>query len=82
MDSELSEEFEVNVAMHQGSVLTPFLYEVVIDVVSEFSRDVLNGLLYADDLAFLSEIKTIEGLRNMFRKWKDFESKGLKDNTK
>ena len=26
MDSELSEEFEANVGMHQGSVLSPFLF--------------------------------------------------------
>ena len=25
VDSELSEEFEVNVGMHKGSVLSPFL---------------------------------------------------------
>ena len=26
MDSELSEEFEVKVGMHQGSMLSPFLF--------------------------------------------------------
>ena len=36
VDSELSEEFEVNVWMHQGSVLSPFLFAVVVDVVTEF----------------------------------------------
>ena len=38
MDSKLSEEFEVKVRMHHGSVLSPFLFEVVIDVVTEFAR--------------------------------------------
>ena len=37
MDCELSEEFEVNVGMHQGSVLSPF-FAVVVDVVTEFAR--------------------------------------------
>ena len=32
MDSELSDEFEVKVCMHQGSVLSPFLIAVVVDV--------------------------------------------------
>ena len=35
VDSELSEEFDVNVEMHQVSVLSPFLFEVVVDVVTE-----------------------------------------------
>ena len=74
VDSEL---FEVKVWMHQGSVLSPFIFAVVVDVVTEFVREgELIGLLYADDLVLMSE--TIEGLRNKFLKWKeDFESKGL-----
>ena len=71
VDSELSKLFEVNVGMHQGSVLLPFLFSVV---VTEFaSEGVLSELLYADDLVLLSE--TIEGLRDKFLKWKEaFES--------
>ena len=38
MDTELSEKFEVKVGMHQGSVLSPFLSTVVVDVVTEFAR--------------------------------------------
>ena len=60
---ELSEEFEVNVGMHQGSVLSPYLSAVVVDVVTEFARQgALNELLYADVLVLMSE--TIEGLKN------------------
>ena len=56
MDSELSEEFEVNVGMYQGSVLSPFLLAVVVDVVTEFVREgALSKLLYADDLVLMSE---------------------------
>ena len=61
VDSELSEEFEVKVGMHQGSVLSPFLFEVVIDVVTEFIRDgALSELLCADDIVLMSD--TIQGL--------------------
>ena len=56
VDSELSEEFETKVGMHQGSVLSPFIFAVVVDVVTEFARDgVLSELLYADDLVLTSE---------------------------
>ena len=34
VDSELSVEFEVKVGMHQGSVLSTFLFAVVVDVLS------------------------------------------------
>ena len=47
--------------MHQGSVLSSFLFAVVVDAVSEFARDgVISELLYAGDLDLMSE--TIEGL--------------------
>ena len=64
--------------MHQGSVLSLFLFAVVVDVVTEFARDgALSELLYADDFILTSE--TIEGLRNKFLEWMEaFESKGLK----
>ena len=74
-DSELSEEFEVNVGLLQGSVLSPFPFALMDDVVTEFDREgALCELLYADDLVMMSE--TIEGLRNKFLKWKEaFENK-------
>ena len=74
VDSELSDEFEVEVETYQRSVLSPFLFAVVVDVVTEFARDgALSELLYADDLVQMSE--TIEGLRKKFLKWKEaFES--------
>ena len=33
--SELSEEFAVKVGMHRGSVLSPFVFAVEVDVVCE-----------------------------------------------
>ena len=51
MNSVLSEEFVVKVGMHQGSVLSPFLFVVVVDVVSELAREGGSSeVLYADDL--------------------------------
>ena len=37
VDSELSEEFQVKVKMHQGSVLSPFLLTAVVDVLPCFA---------------------------------------------
>ena len=64
--------------MHQGSVLSPFLYALVVDVVTEFAREgALCELLYADYLVMMSE--AIEEVRIKFLKWKEvFESIGLK----
>ena len=77
VDYELSEEFEVKVKMHQGSVLSPFLFAVLLDVVTEFAREgALSELLYADNIVLMSE--TIDELENDFFKWKVFESKGFK----
>ena len=50
VNSELSEEFEVKVGMHQGSVLSPCLFAVVVDVVTELARNgAPSELLYADN---------------------------------
>ena len=76
----LSDSFPVHVGVHQGSVLSPLLFAVVIDVLSEDCRkDGLWNLLYADDLVLMCE--TIEELEELVLAWKvAFEGKGLKVN--
>ena len=37
-NSELSEEFEVKVGMHQGSALSTFLFTVIVNIVTEMVR--------------------------------------------
>ena len=78
--SGLSEEFWVKVGVHQGSVLSPLVFAIVLDVVTESAREgLLNEMLYADDLVLMSE--SLAGLREKFWKWKEaLESKGLKVN--
>ena len=49
--------------MHQGSMPSPVLLAVVVDIVTEWAKEgVLNELLCADDLVLMSE--TIERIRN------------------
>ena len=41
MDSEMSEVLDVKMGMHQGFVLSRFLFTVVVDVVIEFGIEVV-----------------------------------------
>ena len=67
VNSDLSEECEVKVGIHQGSVLSHFLFAFVVDVVTRLARD---GVLSCCMLMTVLMNKTIEGLSNTFLKWK------------
>ena len=75
-----SEAFAVKVGVHQGSVLSPLLFIIVLEALSQNFRVGLPWeLLYADDLVLMAE--TEEKLLRKLRQWKDgFEAKGLKVN--
>ena len=64
--------------MHQCSVLSPFCFAVVVDVVTLLAREwELSEMMYAVAAFLMSEI--IKELINKFLKWKDdFESNNLK----
>ena len=56
VDRELSSSFSVKVGVHQGSALSPFLFIMVMDVLTEDVRNAsLMELLYADDLVLGGE---------------------------
>ena len=64
-----SEEFEVTVSVHQGSVLSPLLFHIVLEALSrEFRSGVPWEDLYADDLVII-----IESLVGMCQKALDME---------
>ena len=52
----LSEEFEVTVGVHHGSALSPLLFAIVVDVVTDEIKEGLpQEILYADDLVLIAE---------------------------
>ena len=42
-EEELSEKFLMQVGVHQGSALSPLLFTVVVDVITENERKVLRN---------------------------------------
>ena len=80
-DAGLTESFEVNVGLHQASVLSPLLFSAVMEVVSSKARSGLpSELLYADDLVIMAP--TMEQLgRRVVVDWRaSLLGKGLKVN--
>ena len=67
--SGTSEEFGVRVGVHQGPVLSPLIFAIVVDVVTKHAREgLLNEILYANDLELMSE--SMDDLRERFQKWR------------
>src|SRR5437867_897105 len=51
-----SESFEVMVGVHQGSVLSPILFNIVMQAIADnFKKGLPWELLYADDLVLMAE---------------------------
>ena len=80
VEQGLSDEFEVKVGVHQGSVLSPFLFITVMQAVTKHAAEGLPWeLLYADDLVLIAESE--EELKRKMVTWKnEMEKKGLKVN--
>jgi len=76
----ISSEFGVKVGVHQGSVLSPLLFTIVLEALTRKCRGGLPWeLLFADDLVLLAS--TEDELKDKIRKWKKcLEDKGLKVN--
>ena len=72
----------MNVGLHQGSALSPFLFVVVMDVLSESLNDnKVREMLYADDIALLADNEAL--LQHRIEVWqKEIERKGLRVNAK
>ena len=65
-----SNEYFVKVGVHHGLVLSPFLFAIIIDLVTEeIKKDPFNEILNANDLLLMSDY--IERIRRKFASWKD-----------
>ena len=65
-----SDVFDVQVGVHQGSVLSPLLFIFVLETLSrEFRTSCPWKLLYADDLALLAD--TMDELLSKLGNWKN-----------
>ena len=75
-----SKGFRVRVGVHQGSVLSPLLFVIVLEALSrEFRAGLPMELWYADDLVLMAE--TLELLKERIVEWKNgMEGMGLRVN--
>ena len=82
VNGKLGEEFEVKVGIHQGSVLSPILFAIVLEALSRgFNAELPWELLYADDLVIMAD--SLDELSGKLERWKaELSAKGLKVNTK
>ena len=77
----ISEQFEVGIGLHQGSALSPFLFIMLVDTISQDVRTELPWeLLYADDLAIIDIAST--DTKNRLESWQKvlLTDNGLKIN--
>ena len=80
VNGKLGQPFDVKVGLHQGSVLSPLLFIIVLEALSkEFRTGCPWELLYADDLVIVSH--SLADLQQRFDAWKSgMEAKGLRVN--
>ena len=76
-----ADEFNLDVGPHQGSAFSPFLFAVVLEVVTEVCRTATPWeLLSTDDLTLIAESE--KELQEKWQNWQESTTKnGLKANT-
>ena len=75
---ETTESFKVKVGLHQGSALSPFLFAVIMDrLTDEVRREPPWTMLFADDIVICEEIR--EEVEQRTECWRyALERKGMK----
>ena len=74
----MSNEFQVNIGLRQGSALSPLLFILVMELISrkKITTYALRKIMYADDLVIVAEHR--EELQGALEEWNDMY--GLKMN--
>lgn len=74
----LSRQIQVGVGLHQGSALSPYIFNVVMDVITKDVRDKAPGcMMFADDVVLCSVNR--EEVGRKLESWrKAMEDRGLK----
>jgi len=73
-----TEYFPIDIGLHQGSALSPFLFTIIIDELTrEIQEEVPWCMLFADDIVLIDETRS--GLNQRLEKWRhSLESKGFR----
>ena len=74
----MTTDFYVKVGLHQGSALSPFLFAIVMDSLTEQIQKVAPwDMMFADDVALCDN--TCEGVEEHLEEWRrEMENRGLK----
>ena len=73
--SGMSNEFQVNIGLRQGSALSPLLFILVMELISRKigTTDALRKIMYADDLVIVAEHR--EELQVALGEWNEMFKK-------
>ena len=75
-----SESFDVKFGVHQGSILSPLLLELVMDeVTKDIRKGVAKEMVFADDIELVGD--NWEEVESRYTRWKKaIQEKGMKIN--
>ncbi|GKA98867.1 ataxia telangiectasia mutated family protein [Tanacetum coccineum] len=73
-----TEFFSVEVGLHQGSAISPYLFALILDELSRgIQEDIPWCMIFADDIVLVSE--SAEGLNDRLENWREaLEANGLR----
>ena len=73
-----TEKFKVKVGLHQGSALSPYVFDILMDVITlEVREEVPWSAMFADDIILVD--LTREGVQLKLERWREkLEDRGLK----